>query len=320
MILDSLSGAIRRGESKIHLKKRSGFPMIQIKGGRVVTNTLRFESPAKINLRLEILKEREDGYHEIRTILQKISLRDTLYFSLRKEKGISIKADFPTLPTGKSNLVYKAVQSMMRESGYRGGILVEIKKRIPLGAGLGGGSSNAATTLKAMDQLLNLKVSRKRLMEMGLEIGADVPFFFLGGAAVGSGIGERLRKIELPVLWFVLIYPNFEVSTRRAYENFVLTNQRIHFSLQKFTKTPEGISHILLNHLEEVVSKKYPQIDNMKKILCSAGALAALMTGSGPTVYGIFSDGKSATEAYARIKELAKRRGWIVLKAQSITA
>jgi 4-diphosphocytidyl-2-C-methyl-D-erythritol kinase len=294
--------------------------MIQTKGGQVVTNTLRFESPAKINLRLEILKKREDGYHEIRTILQKISLRDTLYFSLRREKGISIKADYPALPTGKSNLVYKAVQCMMKESGYRGGILVEIKKRIPLGAGLGGGSSNAATTLKAMDQLLNLKVSRKRLMEMGLEIGADVPFFFFGGAAVGSGIGERLRKIELPVLWFVLIYPNFEVSTRWAYQNFVLTNERIHFNLQKFTKTPEGISRILLNHLEEVVSEKYPQIDNMKKILCSAGALAALMTGSGPTVYGIFSDGKSATEAYARIKELAKRRGWIVLKAQSITA
>ena len=281
---------------------------------------LHFESPAKINLRLEILRKREDGYHEIRTILQKISVHDTLYFSLRKEKGVSIKADHPNLPIGKGNLVYKAVQSVMRESGYRGGILVEIKKRIPLGAGLGGGSSNAATTLKAMDQLLNLKVSRKRLMEMGLEIGADVPFFFFGGAAVGSGIGERLRKIELPVLWFVLIYPNFEVSTRWAYQNFVLTNERIHFNLQKFTKTPEGISHILLNHLEEVVSEKYPQIDNMKKILCSAGALAALMTGSGPTVYGIFSDGKSATEAYARIKELAKRRGWIVLKAQSITA
>ena len=294
--------------------------MIQIKGGRVVTKMLRFESPAKINLRLEILRKREDGYHEIRTILQKISLHDTLYFSLRKEKGISIKADSPNLPTGKANLVYKAVQSMMRESGYRGGILIEIKKRIPLGAGLGGGSSNAVTTLTAMNHLLNLNVSKKRLMEMGLEIGADVPFFFLEGAAVGSGIGERLRKIELPVLWFVLIYPNFEVSTRWAYQNFVLTNERIHFNLQKFTKTPEGISHILLNHLEKVVSEKYPQIDNMKKILCSAGALAALMTGSGPTVFGIFSDGKSATEAYARIKQLAKRRGWIVLKAQSITS
>jgi 4-diphosphocytidyl-2-C-methyl-D-erythritol kinase len=281
---------------------------------------LHFESPAKINLRLEILRKREDGYHEIRTILQKISLRDILYFSLRKEKVISIKADHPNLPTGKANLVYKAVQSMMRESGYRGGILVEIKKRIPLGAGLGGGSSNAATTLKAMNQLLNLNVSKKRLMEMGMEIGADVPFFFLEGAAVGSGIGERLRKIELPVLWFVLIYPNFEVSTRWAYQNFVLTNQRIHFSLQKFTKTPEGISHIFLNHLEEVVSKKYPQIDTMKKILCSAGALAALMSGSGPTVFGIFSDEQSSTEAYGKIKGLVKRREWIVFKAESITA
>ena len=281
---------------------------------------LHFESPAKVNLRLEILRKREDGYHEIKTILQKISLQDTLYFSLRKGKGVSIKADSPNLPTGKANLVYKAVRSMMIESGYRGGIRVDIKKRIPLGAGLGGGSSNAATTLKAMNELLNLNVSKKRLMEMGLEIGADVPFFFLEGAAVGSGIGERLRKVELPVLWFVLIYPNFEVSTRWAYQNFVLTNQRIHFNLQKFTKTPEGISRIFLNHLEEVVSKKYPQIENMKKILCSAGALAALMSGSGPTVFGIFSDEQSSTEAYGKIKGLVKRRGWIVFKAKSITA
>ena len=200
-----------------------------------MNESIHFESPAKINLRLEILRKREDGYHEIKTILQKINLCDTLYFSLRKEKGISINADSPNLPTGKANLVYKALQSMMIESGYRGGVFVEIKKRIPLGAGLGGGSSNAATTLKAMNQLLNLNVSKKRLMEMGLEIGADVPFFFLEGAAVGSGIGERLRKIELPVLWFVLIYPNFEVSSRWAYQNFGLTNQRIHFNLQKFT-------------------------------------------------------------------------------------
>ncbi|HUL36885.1 MAG TPA: 4-(cytidine 5'-diphospho)-2-C-methyl-D-erythritol kinase, partial [Thermodesulfobacteriota bacterium] len=321
-----------------------------------MNESIDLESPAKVNLRLEILRKREDGYHEIKTILQKISLQDTLYFSLRKEKGVSIKADSPNLPTGKANLVYKAVQSMMIESGYRGGILIEIKKRIPLGAGLGGGSSNAATTLKAMNQLLNLNISKKRLMEMGLEIGADVPFFFLEGAAVGSGIGERLRKVELPVLWFVLIYPNFEVSTRWAYQNFVLTrstgqcptfggeigkhcsgstlskpeplgwraegltNQRIHFNLQKFTKTPEGISRIFLNHLEEVVSEKYPQIESMKKILCSAGALAALMSGSGPTVFGIFSDEQSSTEAYGKIKGLVKRRGWIVFKAKSITA
>jgi 4-diphosphocytidyl-2-C-methyl-D-erythritol kinase len=285
-----------------------------------MAETLRLESPAKVNLRLEILRKREDGYHEIRTILQKISLLDTIHFSLKRGRGISIKADRPDLPTGRSNLVYKAIQSMMKESDYRGGIHVEIEKKIPLGAGLGGGSSNAATTLMAMNQLLKLNLSRKKLTEKGLEIGADVPFFFLKGAAIGSGIGERLKKIEVPSLWYVLIYPNFEVSTKWAYQNFVLTNQRFHFNLHTFLKTPGGISRILLNHLEEVVSKEYPQISIMKKFLLSVGALGAVMTGSGPAVFGLFQDGKSAAGAYEKIRKLAGRKGWAVFKAHSITA
>ena len=284
-----------------------------------MTETLHLESPAKVNLRLEILKRREDGYHELRTILQKISLHDTLHFFLKKEKGVSITTDHPKLPVGKDNLVFRAAQSVLKVSGYKGGIHIEIEKRIPLGAGLGGGSSNAATTLKAMNQLLKSNLSKKELMEMGLEIGADVPFFFLEGAAIGLGIGERLKKIKLPILYFVLIYPNYEVSTRWAYQNFVLTNQRIHFNLHKFLKTPEGISHILFNHLEEVVSRKYPQIDVMKKILLSAGALGSLMTGSGPTVFGIFPEEKSATEAYERVKKLVGRKGWVVFNTHSIT-
>ena len=285
-----------------------------------MTETLHLESPAKVNLRLEILKRREDGYHELRTLLQKISLHDTLHFSFKKEKGVSINADHPKLPIGKDNLVYKAAQSMLKVSDYKGGVCIEIEKRIPLGAGLGGGSSNAATTLKAMNQLLKSNLSKKELMEMGLEIGADVPFFFLEGAAIGLGIGEQLKKKELPILWYVLIYPNFEVSTRWAYQNFVLTNQQFHFNLHKFLKSPEGISRILLNHLEEVVSKKYPQIGIMEKILFSARALGALMTGSGPTVFGLFQDDKSATGAYAKIKKSVGRRGWVVFKAHSITA
>ena len=284
-----------------------------------MTNTLHLESPAKVNLRLEILKRREDGYHELRTILQKISLHDTLHFFLKKEKGVSITTDHPKLPVGKDNLVFRAAQSVLKVSGYKGGIHIEIEKRIPLGAGLGGGSSNAATALKALNQLLKMDLSKRELMGMGLEIGADVPFFFLEGAAIGLGIGERLKKIKLPILYFVLIYPNYEVSTRWAYQNFVLTNQRIHFNLHKFLETPEGISRILLNHLEEVVSKKYPQIDVMKKILFSAGALGSLMTGSGPTVFGIFPEEKSATGAYERVKKLVRGRGWIVFKAHSIT-
>ncbi len=281
---------------------------------------LHIESPAKINLRLEILKKREDGYHELRTVLQKISLHDTLHFSLKKEKGIYITADHPNLPVGKNNLVYKAVQSILKVSGYKGGVDIEIEKRFPLGAGLGGGSSNAATTLKAMNQILKLNLPQKELIGMGLEIGADVPFFFWKGAAIGSGIGEQLKKKELPILWYVLIYPNFEVSTRWAYQNFVLTNQQFHFNLHKFVKTPEGISRILFNHLEEVVSRKYPQIGIMGKILFSTGALGALMTGSGPTVFGLFKDEKSAAGAYEKIKKMVARRGWSVFKAHSITA
>jgi 4-diphosphocytidyl-2-C-methyl-D-erythritol kinase len=281
--------------------------------------TLHLESPAKVNLRLEILKRREDGYHELKTVLQKISLYDELHFSLKKEKGVSIATDHPNLPVGKDNLVYKAAQSMLMISGYQGGLQVEIEKRIPLGAGLGGGSSNAATTLKALNHLLKLNLSQKELMGMGLKIGTDVPFFLLKGAAIGSGIGEQLKKKELPILWYVLIYPDFEVSTRWAYQNFVLTNQQFHFNLHKFLKTPEGISDILFNHLEGVVSRKYPQINIMKKILFSVGALGSSMTGSGPTVFGLFPNGKRALEAYERIKKLVRRRGWIVLKAHSIT-
>ena len=283
-----------------------------------MTETLHLESPAKVNLRLEILNKREDGYHELRTVFQKVSLHDTLHFSLKKEKEISIATDHPNLPVGKTNLVYQAAQSMLKASDYQGGVHIEIKKQIPLGAGLGGGSSNAATTLKALNQLLKKSLSKRKLMEMGLKIGADVPFFIWEGAAIGSGIGEKLKKVTLPDLQYVLIYPNFEVSTRWAYQNFVLTNQRIHFNLHKFLKTPEGISSILFNHLEEVVSRKYPQIEVMKNSLLSRGALGALMTGSGPTVFGLFQDDKSATGAYEKIKKMVARRGWVVFKTYSI--
>jgi 4-diphosphocytidyl-2-C-methyl-D-erythritol kinase len=282
--------------------------------------TIHLESPAKVNLRLEILKKREDGYHELRTILQKINLHDLLHFSLKKEKGISIKTNHPNLPVGKSNLVYQAVQSILKKSDYKGGVLIEIEKRIPLGAGLGGGSSNAATALKAMNQLLKINLPKKELMAMGLEIGADVPFFFLEGAAIASGIGERLKKIELPGLWYVLIYPNFEVSTRWAYRNFILTKRRFHFNLHELLKTPKEIFHLLWNDMEGVVSREYPQIGMMKKMLYSAGALGALMTGSGPTVFGVFSEEGGASEAYKKVKKMVRGKGWIVLNAHSIPA
>jgi 4-diphosphocytidyl-2-C-methyl-D-erythritol kinase len=284
----------------------------------IMTEALRLKSPAKVNLRLEILRRREDGYHELKTILQKISLYDTLSVSLKKEKGISISTDHPSLPIGRGNLIYQAAQVILRKSEYKGGLHIDIRKEIPLGAGLGGGSSNAATTLKALDQLLEIGLPTKELMKMGLGIGADLPFFFLDGAAVAGGIGERLKKVELPDLWYVLINPNFEVSTRWAYQNFILTKRHFHFNLQGLVKTPEEISRLLWNDLEGVVAHKYPQIEGMKKMLLSAGALGALMTGSGPTVFGVFSGKREAEKAFKKLEDKVRRRGWIILKTYSL--
>ena len=324
---------------------------------------LHLESPAKVNLGLEILKKRGDGYHEIRTIFQKISLHDTLSLSLKKKKGIGITTDHPSLPTGKKNLVYQAVRSMLERSDFRGGVDIKIEKKIPLGAGLGGGSSNAAIALLAMNRLLNLKLTQRELMKLGLEIGADVPFFLFKGAAIASGIGERLKKVKLPELWYVLISPNFEVSTRWAYQNFVLTRStghprfeivskaspvfeggvkkrrsgspqskpqpsswetegltktQYHFNLHKLLKTPEGISCLFKNDLQEVVSAKYPEIDWMIRMLISVGAIGAMMTGSGPTVFGLFPEENKAGEAFQQLKRKVRGRGWEVIKAHSI--
>jgi 4-diphosphocytidyl-2-C-methyl-D-erythritol kinase len=282
--------------------------------------SFHLRSPAKVNLGFEILRRREDGYHELRTILQKISLHDTLHFALKKEEGISITTDHPSLSVGKSNLVYKATQSFIRRSEYKGGVRIRIKKRIPLGAGLGGGSSNAATALKALNQLVETDLPRQELMKMGMEIGADVPFFLSDGPAFASGIGERLRRIDLPALWYILIYPNFEVSTRWAYENFVLTKRQFHFKFHKFLKTSREVSGLLRNDLEEVVSKKYPQIALMKEMLSSAGALGTSMTGSGPTVFGIFAEKGDALKAHKKVGSMVREKEWIALMAEGINA
>jgi 4-diphosphocytidyl-2-C-methyl-D-erythritol kinase len=281
--------------------------------------TLRLDAPAKVNLRLEILRKREDGYHEIRTLFQKISLCDSLQFTLKRGRGISISTDHPHLPVGKRNLVYRAAAMVLDTSDYRGGVSIRIEKRVPIGAGLGGGSSNAATTLRALNEMLGTGLRKKEMAEMGVEIGADVPFFLTQGAAIGTGIGEKLEKVEVPQFWYLLINPDFEVSTRWAYQHVVLTKRRFHSNIHEFLGTSSGISDMLRNDLEEVVKASYPQINKMKEILCSAGAAGALMSGSGPTVFGVFPAEGSASEAYRRIRGRVKKEGWILFKAQGLS-
>jgi 4-diphosphocytidyl-2-C-methyl-D-erythritol kinase len=252
---------------------------------------------------------------------------------------------------------------LLEKNGFPSGVQVDIKKRIPVGAGLGGGSSNAATTLKALNQLLKLNLNKRELMEIGAGIGADVPFFLFEGSAVGSGIGDRLRKITLPRLWYILIYPNFEVSARWAYQNIILTHLATHprpelgpmtsstfegemknrrsgstlnkswylyggvegltklkydINLRKLLKSREAIARLLHNDLEKVVSARYPEIALIKEMLAEAGATGSMMTGSGPTVFGLFPGEEKVKVAFQNLKKRVKRRGWKVIKAHSI--
>jgi 4-diphosphocytidyl-2-C-methyl-D-erythritol kinase len=156
------------------------------------------------------------------------------------------------------------------------------------------------------------------MMTMGVEIGADVPFFFLKKGAIATGIGERLNEIDLPGLWYVLIYPNFEVSTRWAYQNTRLTKEIFRYKIHKLLATPEAISEALMNGLEEVVSEKFREIHVMKEVLRSQGALGSLMTGSGPTVFGIYADEKSAHSAYRHISRIGRGMRWLVIRAHSL--
>jgi 4-diphosphocytidyl-2-C-methyl-D-erythritol kinase len=275
-------------------------------------------SPAKINLMLRIVRRRRDGYHEIRTIFQKISLYDTLRFTLREEPGIVIRANDPNLPTGNRNLIYRAASALLQRSVHKGGLSVTLLKRIPVGAGLGGGSSNAATVLKALNRLLKLNLSPKELAKFGLPIGADVPFFLVEGSALGTGIGDRLKRIVLPDLWYVLINPGFEVSTAWAYKNHVLTKGRNDYNISKFPRVPEEVPGFLWNDLEGIVCRAHPEVAVAKEVLLSQGAAGALMTGSGPTVFGIFRDEGGASKAFRKIKAMVTGKGWIVLKAHSV--
>ena len=278
-------------------------------------------SPAKVNLRLEVLRRRGDGYHEIRTILQRISLSDRLSISLKREKGISVITDSPRLPVDEGNLAYRAASSLLEEAEARVGVEVHIQKRIPISSGLGGGSSNAASTLMGLNRILKLNFSKGRLMEIGARIGADIPFFMLERTAMATGIGEKLEPLEIrPSIWLVLVNPGWEVSTRWAYEglNFKLTKRPIHIKLPPFFSDIGQVAHILHNDLESVTISAYPEIDGMKAELLSQGAVGSLMTGSGPTVFGLFPHKNEAESAYRKLNAKYGERRWTVYQAKCI--
>jgi 4-diphosphocytidyl-2-C-methyl-D-erythritol kinase len=280
-------------------------------------NTIELISYAKVNLRLDILGKRDDGYHEIRTVFQKISLADDLSIAIAKS-GIEITCDNPRVPLDETNLAYRAAHSLLNKHKIRDGVSISIKKRIPIAAGLGGGSSNAASTLMGINQLFALGMNPQELMRTGKDIGADVPFFIFGESALATGIGDKLEPLEvMPPLCFLLITPDFPISTAWAYRNVRrgLTNTNNNITIPKCINHLQDVITLLSNDLEHVVIPRYPLIQEIKDALLAEGAKGSLMSGSGSTVFGIFESEAGAKEAFIQIKA---QKNWQVHLSQKV--
>lgn len=259
---------------------------------------MRRLAPAKVNLFLHILAKRPDGYHDLASVMQQISLFDELDFKLCPG-GITLSCPGTDLPVGKENLVYRAAAALFDYAGYSGGVEITLTKNIPSGAGLGGGSSDAATTLMALDELCSLNVSREQLMKIGASLGADVPFFMVAPSAYATGTGTVLKPISyVPRLNLVLIKPHFSLSTKDVYQglNLALTKKKNHYSIPRFYNM-DDVVRLLHNDLEAVSFRMRPELADFRQILMGEGALGVLMSGSGPTMFGIFEDEKSARKA-----------------------
>lgn len=276
---------------------------------------LTLKAPAKINLCLAVLGKRPDGYHEVEMLMQMVGLYDEVRVS-RTGPGISVECDVPAVPSGRNNIAYRAAAEMLKLAGGAHGLKIKITKRIPVAAGLGGGSSDAAAVLAAADRLLGLGLGPDRLSEIGARLGMDVPFFLHGPTAVARGRGEVLTPLPpLPNLRLLLINPGFETSTAWVYNNLRLGLTKKAGCNKIHRLTVGNIAESLRNDLETVTQAAHPVIAEIKQELLANGARGALMSGSGPTVYGIFS----SEDARQRAAERLDRRGWLLYPAETLT-
>ncbi len=269
-------------------------------------------SPAKLNLTLLVTGKRDDGYHDISSLFTPISLYDEVHLAVEDVNGesdsITVTCDNSNVPCDSTNLVWKAAEFFLARAGLEKKIhvCIDIKKNIPVGAGLGGGSSNAACVLLGLNRLSGGCLDAKKISEIALSIGSDVPFFLLESAAIASGRGEILRPVELPTLHYVLINPGFPVTAAWAYDNLVLTkrseNNKIFDSEETILNLKEVVENVR-NDLEAAVSEKYSVINDLKVMLAGAGAASTLMSGSGPTVFGLFYDQDKARQACKELKK-----------------
>lgn len=263
---------------------------------------------AKINLGLDVVRRREDGYHEVRMIMQTIHLYDRLDIKRTKESGIQIQTNLSFLPVNENNLIYKAAKLLMDEFSITDGVSVKLDKRIPVAAGMAGGSTDAAAMLFGMNRLFSLGLTKRQLMERGVQIGADVPYCIMRGTALAEGIGEELSQLPPMVKCPVLIAkPSISVSTKFVYQNLKLDDTTVHPDIDLLiedikAKNLYDIAAHMGNVLETVTIPNYPVIDEIKKHMLSHGAVGAMMSGSGPTVFGLFDDEAAAKKAYKAMR------------------
>lgn len=270
---------------------------------------------AKINLGLDVVRKREDGYHEVKMVMQTIHLFDRLEMKKTQADEITMTTNLAFLPTNENNLVYKAAKLLKDEFAIKDGIHVRLHKHIPVAAGMAGGSTDAAAVLYGMNRMFELGLTREELMQRGVKIGADVPYCIMRGTALAEGIGEKLTALPPMVKCPVLIAkPQISVSTKFVYENLKLNEGIVHPDIDTLVSDIEakdlpGIAADMGNILETVTIPNYPVIAQIKDLMKEQGALNAMMSGSGPTVFGLFDTEETAVRAYEKMREsgLAKQ-------------
>lgn len=270
--------------------------------------SLSLQARAKINLGLDVLRRRQDGYHEVKMVMQTVGICDRLDFEKLSEDCIRICTNKEELPADEHNLIYKAAKLMKETYKIAEGVSVKLEKNIPIAAGMAGGSTDAAAAIHGMDQLFGLGLSLEEKQRLGVKIGADVPYCLMGGTALSEGIGEVLTALPaVPDAFLVVAKPDINVSTKFVYENLHADSLTRHPDIDGMVQCIqngdlEGITALMENVLETVTVKRYPIIEEMKAFLKEHGAMNALMSGSGPTVFGVFRDEETAGRAYEAMK------------------
>lgn len=263
---------------------------------------------AKINLGLDVIRRREDGYHEVKMIMQTVDIWDRLTFCKSSGPEIALSVGDAALPAGKDNLVYRAAELLIKEKNIGQGVWITLEKKIPVAAGMAGGSTDAAAVFHGLNELFGLSMSLEEMKRLGVRIGADVPYCIMGGTALSEGIGEILRPLPAPPACVLAVAkPDINVSTKFVYENLHVDKWKVHPDIDGMTEAIKkgdlrGITKRMENVLETVTIREYPVIAQIKEEMKMEGAEGALMSGSGPSVFGIFEKRQDAQNAVDKIR------------------